>query len=111
MSNWLEKSLHFGVGLFLYSREKVEELVEDLVNKGEVAQKDAREFAGELMKRGQEQKEEVKKFIRDETAQALDHLNVAKKDDLITREEIAAIVREQVQKALLEQGISSDEAK
>jgi polyhydroxyalkanoate synthesis regulator phasin len=39
MSNFLEKSFNFGLGLFLYSREKVEELVEELVSKGDIAKK------------------------------------------------------------------------
>lgn len=97
MSNAFEKSITIGLGLLLYSREKVEELVEELVGKGEVAKKDARQFAGELMQRGEEQREELKKLIQSEVAKALDHVNVAQKGDLVTKDEIGEIVREQVQ--------------
>lgn len=34
MTNLLEKSIYLGLGMFMHSREKVEELVEELVNKG-----------------------------------------------------------------------------
>ena len=40
-----EKSINLGLGLLLYSREKVEEFVEELVSKGEVSKNDARQFA------------------------------------------------------------------
>jgi len=104
MLNSLEKSVNLGLGLFVYSREKIEELVEELVGKGEVAKKDARQFAAELTKRGEEQREELKKLISEEVTKALGHVNVAKKEDLVTKEEITEIVREQVRQALRENG-------
>ena len=109
MSNAFEKSINIGLGLLLYSREKVEELVEELVGKGEVAKKDARQFAGELMQRGEEQREELKKLIQSEVANALVHVNVAKKEDLVTKDEIREIVREQLQQVLREQGCFKNE--
>ncbi|MFZ3133004.1 MAG: hypothetical protein WA125_18325 [Desulfosporosinus sp.] len=104
MSNAFEKSINIGLGLLLYSREKVDELVEELVGKGEVAKKDARQFAGELMQRGEEQREELKKLIQSEVANALVHVNVARKEDLVTKDELREIVREQMQQVLREQG-------
>jgi polyhydroxyalkanoate synthesis regulator phasin len=41
MVNLFEKSINLGLGLFSLSREKIEKTVEELVNKGEVARKDA----------------------------------------------------------------------
>ncbi|WP_051534234.1 phasin family protein [Desulfitibacter alkalitolerans] len=66
MSNLLEKSFNMGLGLFAYSREKIENMVDELVNKGEVARKDAQGFVSDLVKKGEEQREELKKIIRDE---------------------------------------------
>ena len=67
----LEKSVSFGLGLAAYSKEKVEELVEEMVKRGEVAQKDARKVAGDLVKKGEEQREEIRRLIRSEIAAAL----------------------------------------
>lgn len=36
MANIIEDSINFGMGLFAYSREKIEDLVEKMVAKGEV---------------------------------------------------------------------------
>jgi len=109
MNSLFEKSTNLGLGLFAYSREKVEELVEELVIKGEVTKKDARQFAGELVKRGEEQRGELKKLIRDEVTEALNYVNVAKKEDIVSKEELSRIVKEQMMQVLQEQGIVKNE--
>ena len=104
-----EKSANLGLGLLVYSREKIEELVEELVGKGEVAKKDARQFAVELVRRGEEQREELKKLIRSELTKALENVDVAQKDDVVTKDEIREIIREELLRALGEQGPSQSE--
>ena len=48
MSNILEDTMDFGLGLFMYSKEKIEEMVNKLVEKGQVAKQDASSFVAEL---------------------------------------------------------------
>ena len=66
MSNLFEKSINMGFGLFAYSREKIESMVEELVNKGEIARKDAQKFASDLIKKGEEQREELLNVFKSE---------------------------------------------
>jgi polyhydroxyalkanoate synthesis regulator phasin len=76
MSNAFEKSINLGLGLLLYSREKVEEFVEELVGKGGgYRKKTPVNFASELVQRGEEQREELKKLIQTKVAKALDFAN------------------------------------
>ena len=109
MSNSFEKSFNLGLGLLACSREKIEELVEELVSKGEVAKKDARQFAGELVQRGEEQREELKKLVQSEVTKALNNANVATKEDIVAKDEIRKIVREEIQEAFRDQGSSKNE--
>jgi polyhydroxyalkanoate synthesis regulator phasin len=88
------KNLNLGLGLFTVSRERIEEFVDEMVNKGEVAAKAARTFAGELVKRGEEQREDLKKTIRSEVARALDSAGLARKADLITKDDVRELIRE-----------------
>jgi len=104
MSNTLEKSFDLGLGLLLYYRDKVGEFVEELVNKGDVAKKDARKCASELVQRGEEQREELKKLIQSEISKALEQAGVARKEDHATKDEIRKIVREELREALRNQG-------
>jgi len=106
MSSMLGKSVSLGIGLFMYSREKIEEIVEELVGKGEVAKKDARQFASDLIKRGEEQRNEFKSLIKDEVSAVLNQMGIAKKEDIVTKSEISDIVRQQVLQIIKEQGVS-----
>jgi len=72
----LEKSVSFGLGLAAYSKEKVEELVAELVKRGEVAQQDARQLASSLVRKGEEQRDEIRRLIRAEVAAALKEAGV-----------------------------------
>lgn len=94
MSNILEKPFNMGLGLFAYSREKIEKVVDELVNKGEVTRKDAQEVVSDLVKKGEEQREELKKFVRDEIKETVDLKDFVKTGDLrdIIREELAKVI-------------------
>jgi polyhydroxyalkanoate synthesis regulator phasin len=96
MLNLLERSMNLGLGLFAYSREKIEAVVDELVNKGEVSRKDAQKLVSELVIKGKEQREELKKLIKDEVKESLDYVNIARKEDLLTKDDIKNIVREQL---------------
>ncbi|MDN5300623.1 MAG: hypothetical protein PWQ60_137 [Thermoanaerobacteraceae bacterium] len=100
MLNLLEKSMYLGFGIFSYSREKIEKIVEELVEKGEITKKDAQKMVSDMVKKGQEQKKELGKIIRDEITKSIDYMNIARKQDLVTKEEIRDIVREELNKAL-----------
>jgi len=100
MSNLFERSMNLGFGLFAYSREKIEAVVDELVNKGEVSRKDAQGLVSDLVKKGEQQREEIKKLIRDEIKESLDYVNLARKEDLLTKDDIKNIVREQLVQVL-----------
>lgn len=98
--NIVKKTLDFGLGLALYSKEKVEALVEEMVNKGEVARKDARQLADDLVKKGEAERDEIRKMVSDEVKSALKTLGLAKDDESISKSELERIVHEQVEAAL-----------
>lgn len=92
IKEFVDKSLNFGLGLAVYSREKIEELVEEMVQKGEVAKKDARDLAGDLVKKGEEQRNQVQKMVHDEVTKILDKMDLARKSDI--KEQVAAALKE-----------------
>jgi polyhydroxyalkanoate synthesis regulator phasin len=98
IKEFLDKSMSFGLGLAAYSREKIEDLVEELVKRGEVAQKDARQFAGDLVKKGEEQRVELKKLVHDEVTTLLDKMDLIRKSE----------VDDKIQSALKQAGLGND---
>lgn len=96
MSNFIEDSINFGMGLFAYSREKIEEIVEKMVEKGEVQRKDAQSFAADLIRKGEQQREDLHKMVKEEVQSVL---NADKSDCCITKEELREIIREELAQA------------
>jgi polyhydroxyalkanoate synthesis regulator phasin len=105
MSNLFEKTINLGFGLFSYSREKIEEIVEELADKGEIAKKDAKQFTADLIKKGQEERNEFQRIIKEEVTSVLTNVNVATKNDIISKDELKEIIREQLVMILKEEGI------
>jgi len=96
MLDIFERSINMGIGLFSYSKEKIEEIVDELVQKGDISQYDAKAIVSDLIKRGENQREQMRNIIRDEVIKALDTVNIARKEDLISKNELRSIVREEI---------------
>ncbi len=109
--NIFEKSLNLGVGLFAYTRDKVEEAVQELVDKGQVAKNDAKDFANELMAKGEEQRNELGKVINEEVKKVLSSMNYVKKEEAYSSPELKQYIKEQITEVLNEMGISSNNNK
>ncbi|WP_066646103.1 phasin family protein [Christensenella timonensis] len=95
MSNIIEDGINFGMGLFAYSREKIEEMVEKMVEKGEVQRKDAQSFASDLVKKGEVQRKELKQMITSEVHDTLQDVGLTA-DQRITKDDLRAIIREEI---------------
>ncbi|HVP58340.1 MAG TPA: hypothetical protein VMU02_09600 [bacterium] len=61
----LKKAMMFGVGAAALTREKAEELVDDLVKRGEVAAGDKAKAIDELQRKAEAATAEVKKLVDD----------------------------------------------
>ncbi|MDI3548200.1 MAG: hypothetical protein PWR10_1852 [Halanaerobiales bacterium] len=96
MINVLEKSINFGLGVFSYSREKIKKIIK----KDETTDEDTQNLIDEFVNKGKNEREKLKKFIRKEITGLLDLNNLARKEDLIGREEIRGIVRDEIRKIL-----------
>ena len=91
MANFIDDSINFGFGLFAYSREKLEQFVEKMVETGKVQKQDAQSVMHDLVEKGDEQRKELKKMIHDE----MNDLGVS---GGITKDDIREIVREELAK-------------
>ncbi len=98
--NIVRKTLDFGLGVALYSKDKIEALVEDMVSKGEVARKDARQLAEDLVKKGEDGRAEIRALVSEEVRSALKTLGLAKDDQSIDAEQLDKLVAEKVEAVL-----------
>ncbi len=62
----IEKSMLFGLGVLTLTRDKVVQTVNNLVEEGEVKAEEAPGIIDRLVTRGEEEREELRKLMREE---------------------------------------------
>ena len=82
MIDLIKKIMFSGVGMALMTKEKIEELGKDIIEKGKLSEKEGREFLDELMTKSEDAKKEMEaktdKLVKD----SLKKMNLASRDDL-----------------------------
>ncbi len=82
MKTLLEKGLLAGIGLLSMTREKAQEILDELGQEGEAQKSEVKKWVDELASRGEEERDALRKIIRDELKKALDEMGVATKEDI-----------------------------
>ncbi|MDQ1910098.1 phasin family protein [Paenibacillus sp. GD4] len=87
MNDLFRKALSLGVGITVLSKEKIEQLVEDLVKKGDVAPDESKELVTRLVEKGEQQQSEIKRMVREQLQKVMSELQVATKEDIARLEQ------------------------
>lgn len=82
MTSLLEKGFLAGLGLLSMTREKAQKIVEELTHEGEVQKSEMKEWVDQLSDRGEEERQALRKLIRDEMKKVLDEVGFATKEDI-----------------------------
>jgi len=78
----IERSVLMGIGLISLTREKAQAYVEDLVKEGKAASSEVTNLTEKLVKRGEEERNALRKVVREEMNAALKDVNIATADDI-----------------------------
>ena len=82
MKTLLEKGFLAGIGLLSMTREKAQKLMEELTHEGEVQKNEVKEWVDQLSSRGEEERQALRKLVRDEVKKVLDEMGLATKEDI-----------------------------
>ena len=82
MTTLLEKGFLAGIGLLSMTREKAQKLIDELSHEGEVQKGEAKQWVDKLYDRGEEERQALRKLIRDELKKVLDEMGIATKEDI-----------------------------
>ena len=82
MTSLLEKGLLAGLGLLSMTREKAEKVIDELSREGEVQKSEMKQWVDQLSDRGEEERQALRKLIRDEMKKVLDDMGLATKEDI-----------------------------
>lgn len=87
MKNLIQKGIYIGLGLAMLSKEQVEKIVEELVEKGEVPVTESKNLVSDIINKGEKQQQVLEAKLREKIKEVLVELNIASKDDLAQLEE------------------------
>jgi len=82
MDKLFEKGISMGLGLFTMTREKAEEIVDNLIEKGEISRKEASGVLEEILNRAEKEREELEKRINTSLENTLERFNVPTKKEI-----------------------------
>jgi polyhydroxyalkanoate synthesis regulator phasin len=94
MKELLQKAWLFGAGVFDFTKDKVETLVQDMVRRGEITQQESSEAVKQLLGKAQEAQQAMVAKVKELTKSAVDEINVAKSSDLEALEARVAALEE-----------------
>ena len=82
MKSLLEKGFLAGIGLLSMTREKAQKVIEELTQEGELQKNEVKEWVDQLSDRGEEERQALRKLVRDELKKVLDEMGLATKEDI-----------------------------
>lgn len=78
----LKKLYLAGLGALSMTKEKAEEIVDELIKKGEVAAEEKKSFVESLLKVAEEKKAETREFVKKEVRKVLESLDIPTRQEL-----------------------------
>lgn len=82
MVDLVKKAMLAGIGALTVTKEKVEELVDDLIKKGELSKDDRAKFVRELLDKAEARSHEVKKWVEETVKVTIPKVKVAKAEEV-----------------------------
>lgn len=82
MTNLLEKGLLVGIGLLSMTREKAQEVIDELSHEGTLQKSEVKQWVDQLSDRGEEERQALRKLIREEMKKVLDEMGLVTKEDI-----------------------------
>jgi polyhydroxyalkanoate synthesis regulator phasin len=82
MKEMLKNVVYAGIGAAFLTKEKIEELKKDLVEKGKMSQEEGKQFVDDLLRRSEKAKDQLDLWINKRVEDRIKQLNLATKDEI-----------------------------
>lgn len=95
MKELIRKALFTGVGVASLTKEKIEEVVDELKKSGEMSEEEGKKFTEELFEKAKESKEKLNRQIEEAVSSAIEKLDIARGADIAElKKEIDALKKQ-----------------
>ena len=82
MKETLKNILYTGIGIAFLTKDKIEELKADLVEKGRISQEEGRQFVDDLLRRSEKARDQLDLWINKRVEERIEQFNLATWDEL-----------------------------
>ncbi len=82
MLEMLKKGFFIGLGLTLMTKEKAEGIINELIKKGTISEKEGKEFIEILMNKSEETQQELQKKVESLVQEAIRKLDLPSKEEI-----------------------------
>lgn len=82
MKEMLKNVLYAGIGAAFLTKEKIEELKGDLIEKGKLSQEEGKQFVDDLLRKSEKAKDQLELWINKRVEDRVNQLNLATKDEI-----------------------------
>jgi polyhydroxyalkanoate synthesis regulator phasin len=82
MIDLVKKAMFTGIGVLSLSKDKIEEVARDFIDKGKLSEQEGEKLVSELLKKSEESRAELKKQIEEQVQAVLKKMDCATKSDL-----------------------------
>lgn len=99
MIELIKKAMFTGIGVASLTKEKVETIAKDFVDKAGLSEDEGKKFIKDILVKSEESKEDVKKQIEEIVNSTLEKMNLAKDTDVQELKDEVAKLRGEVEKS------------
>ncbi len=98
MFDFFERGFLATVGVLSVSREKIQEIVDQLVARGELDRNQGKQLVDKMVQRGQEERETMRSLVRQEIQKVVGELDLAsRKDFQVLNDKLDALLKKRGQ--------------
>lgn len=97
MFDLIKKAMFTGIGMAALTKEKIEEIAADFVQKGNLSENEGRKLVDEMMKKSEESKEEIKKQLDVLVYATIEKMQLARTSQIDEISQALQILREKIE--------------
>ena len=98
MQDLIRDIFYLGAGAAFVTKEKIEELKKDLIEKGKMTQDEGKQFVDDLVKKSDKARKDLEKRIQDTVVEQMKKMNVATSDDIADLKKQIRELRKMIEK-------------
>ncbi len=82
MKEMLKNVLYAGIGAAFLTKDKIEDLKSELIEKGKISQEEGKQFVDDLLRKSEKAKDQLELWLNKQVEDRVKQLNLATKDEV-----------------------------